>query len=73
MLPSFDNLPRINQRREVEAVDVHLQFDSIVVVNHGANYGVLNFAVMKVHADFIAYFEFALRFLGWHGGTVRPT
>jgi len=72
VLPSFDNLPRINQRREVEAVDVHLQFDSIVVVNHGANYGVLNFAVMKVHADFIAYFELA-RFLGWHGGTVRPT
>jgi hypothetical protein len=29
--------------------------------------------VMKVHADFITYFEFALRFLGWHGGTVRPT
>jgi len=52
VLPSFDNLPRINQRREVEADDVHLQFDSIVVVNHGANYGVLNFAVMKVHADF---------------------
>ena len=34
---SPDSLPRINQRREVEADNIHLQFCSIVVLNHGAN------------------------------------
>jgi len=34
---SPDNLLRINQRREVEADNIHLQFGSIVVLNHGAN------------------------------------
>ena len=28
---SLDNLPRVNQRREVEADNVHLQFGSIIV------------------------------------------
>ena len=69
---SLDNLPRINQRREVEADDVHLQFDSIVVLNHGANDGILDFAVVKVYADFIAEVEFALWCLG-HGRNLRLT
>jgi len=69
MLPratSFDNLPRINQRRKVETDDVHLWLDSIVVVNHSTNDGVLNFAVVKVDADFVADLEVALWFLGCH-------
>ena len=48
---SLDNLPRITQHREVETDDVHLWFDSIVVLNHGAYDGILNFAVMQVDAD----------------------
>ena len=53
VLPSFDNLPRINQRREVEADDIHLQFDSIIVLNHSADNSVLDFAVVQVHADHV--------------------
>ena len=34
---SLDHLPRINQGREVQADNIHLQFDSIVVLNHGSN------------------------------------
>ena len=64
MLPSFDNLPRINQRREVEADDVHLQFDSIVVLNYGLHDSILDFAVVQVHADLVADLELALWFLG---------
>jgi hypothetical protein len=40
--PSLGNLPRINQGRQVETDDIHLQFDSIVVLNHGANDGIVN-------------------------------
>ena len=43
---SLDNLPRINQRREVETDDVHLQFGLIAVLNHGTNDGVLNLPVV---------------------------
>jgi len=63
---SLDDLPHINQRREIEADNIHLQFDSIGVLNHGANDGILDFAVVQVHADFVTYFELALWFLGWH-------
>src|SRR6516162_2656222 len=51
---SVDHLLRINQRREVETDDIHMQFDSIAVLNHGANDGILNLPVMEVHADFVA-------------------
>jgi hypothetical protein len=53
----IDNLPRINQRREIETDNIHLQFDSIIVVNHGANDGILDFPVVQVHADFVADLE----------------
>jgi hypothetical protein len=72
-LISLDHLPRINQRREVEADNIHLQFDSVGVVNHGANNGILSFPVMKVHADFVADVEFVFWFFGWHGRNVRLT
>src|SRR5215469_12789556 len=66
---SPDNLPGINQRREVEADDIHLQFDSIVVVNHGAHDGILDFAVVQVYSDLVADLELPLVWLlcGWHG------
>jgi hypothetical protein len=66
--PSLSNLPRINQGRQVEADSIHLQFDSIVVLNHGANDSILNFAVMQVHADFVADLELPVVWLlrGWH-------
>jgi len=32
----------------------------------GANDGILDFAVVQVHADFVADVELALGFLGWH-------
>ena len=67
----LDNLPRINQRSEVKTDDIHLQFDSIVVLNHGANDGILDFAVVQVHSDLITDREVALWFLGWHARTVR--
>jgi len=54
---SVDHLLRINQRREVETDDIHLQFDSIAVLNHGANDGILNLPVMKIYADFVADLE----------------
>jgi hypothetical protein len=53
-----------------------LEFDSIVVLNHGADNGILDLVVMKVHADFVADIEFGLWFFGWHasvtgsGGTL---
>jgi hypothetical protein len=65
----LDNLPRINQRSEVKTDDIHLQFDSIVVLNHGANDGILDFAVVQVHSDLITDREVALWFLGWHART----
>jgi len=73
MATSLDNLPKVNQRRKVEADDSHLQFGSIVVLNHGANDGILDLAVVQVHADLVAYFELALWFLGWHAGTIPHT
>ena len=36
---SLDNLSGINQRREVEADNIHLQLESIGVLNHGTNDG----------------------------------
>ena len=48
---SFDNLPRINQRREVEAYDVHLKLDLIAVLNHGSNDSILDFPVVQIDAD----------------------
>jgi hypothetical protein len=42
-----------NQRREVEANNIHLQFDSVGVLDHGAYDGLLDFAVMQVHAYFV--------------------
>ena len=68
---SLGNLPRINQGRQVEADDIHLQFDSIVVLNHSAN-SILDFAVMQVGADSVGDFELALWFLGWHARECTP-
>ena len=62
----LNDLVRINQRREVETNDVYLQFDSIVVLNHGANDGILDLAAKQIHADFVTGLEVALWFLGWH-------
>jgi hypothetical protein len=59
---SLNNVPRINQRREVEANNIHLQFDSIVVLNHSADNSILDFPVVQVHADSVAYL-----------GTVHPS
>jgi hypothetical protein len=69
---SLNNLPRIDQRREVETDNIHLSLDSIVVLNHGANDGILDFAVMKVHADFVADLELPIVWLlwGWHTGNL---
>ena len=50
---SLDNLPRINQRREVETDDATCSLIRIVVLNYGANNGVLNLAAVRVVA--IAY------------------
>jgi len=63
---SLDNLPRINQRREVETHNVHLSLESIGVLNHGANDSILDLAMVQVHADFVAYLKFALWVLSWH-------
>ena len=60
---SLDNLPSINQRSEVEADNIHLQFHSIVVVNHGAHYRVFNFSVVQIHADFITDLELSITLL----------
>jgi hypothetical protein len=54
---SLDNLPRVDQSRQVEADDVYLQFDSVIVLNHSADDGILDFPVVQVHADFIADLE----------------
>ena len=68
---SLDNLPRINQRGEVEADNVHLEFDYILILNHGADDSILDFAVMQIDADFVADFELALWFPGWHSTNKR--
>jgi len=39
-------MPRVNQRRQVETDEVHLQVDFAPESNHGANDGILNFAKM---------------------------
>ena len=67
----LDNLPRINQRGEVEADNVHLEFDYILILNHGADDSILDFAVMQIDADFVADFELALWFPGWHSTNKR--
>ena len=55
-----------NQRREVEADNIHLQFGTVGVLDHGANDGILDFAVVQVDADFVADLKLALWFLSWH-------
>ena len=69
---SLDNLPRINQRREVETYDIHLYFGFIAVLNHGANDSILNFPVVQVDADFVADLELPVigLLVGWHAGNV---
>ena len=42
-----NDLPLLNQRPEVKSDNVKLQFDSIVVMNHGAHHGILDFAVVQ--------------------------
>jgi len=66
----IDNLAPLGQLRDVEADDIHLQFDSIGMLNHGANDSILNFAVMQIDADFVTDRELALWFLGWHAENV---
>jgi hypothetical protein len=64
---SLDNLPPIDQRREVKADNIHLQFDSILVLNHGANDSILDLPAVEVDSDFVTGLEFALWLLwGWH-------
>jgi hypothetical protein len=53
-------LPRINQRREVETDNIHLQFETVAVVNHGSNDSILDLAVMQVHANFVADVELSI-------------
>ena len=60
-----------NRRREVEADNIHLQFGTVGVLDHGANDGILDFAVVQVDADFVADLKLALWFLGWHARNVR--
>jgi hypothetical protein len=48
----------------------HPQFDSIVVLNHGANYSILDLPVMQIRADFVADLKLPLWFLGWHARNV---
>src|SRR6516225_8742856 len=69
---SLDNLPRINQRRQVEADNIHLQFDYILVLNHGADDSILDFAVVQVHPDFVTDLELSIIWLlwGWHARNV---
>ena len=38
---SLDNLPRINQRCQVQAENVNLQLGAVRVLNHGAKKGVV--------------------------------
>jgi len=41
---------------------------AVSVLNHGASDSILDFAVMKVHADFVADLELSvIRLLPWHG------
>jgi hypothetical protein len=57
---TVNDLPIVNQRRQVESDHIHLQFDSIGVLNHGFHDGILDLAVVQVHADFVADLEVAL-------------
>jgi len=43
----FDDLPRINQRREVETDDATCSLIRIVVLNYGANNSLLNFTAVQ--------------------------
>ena len=52
---SLDNLPRIDQCREVEPDNVHPQVGPFGVFDHGANDGILDLAAMQVHTDTFAH------------------
>ena len=69
---SLDNLPRINQRCEVEAYDVHLEPGFIAVLNHSSNDSLLDFPVVQVDADFVTNLKLSVIWLlwGWHAGNV---
>ena len=69
---SLHNLPRINQRREVQADNIHLlKLGFAPELNHGANDSILDLPVVEVHAGFVADPKFALWLLGWHARNVR--
>jgi len=70
---SLNNQPRINQCRQVEADNVYLQFGAIVVLDHRANDGILDFAVVRVHADSVADLKLAIGFPSWHARNVPFT
>jgi hypothetical protein len=55
---SLDNLPRINQRCQVQADNVNLQLGAVDLLNHGPNDGVINLTAIQIDADFIADLEF---------------
>jgi hypothetical protein len=59
-----------NRRREVEADNIHLQFGTVGVLDHGANDGILDFAVVQVDADFVADLKLALGSLAGTRGNV---
>jgi hypothetical protein len=63
---SLDNLPKVDQRREVEPDNIHLQLGAIGVLDHGAYDGIPDFDMVKVHAGFATRFEHTFWFLGWH-------
>ena len=43
---------------------------TFLILNHGADDSILDFAVMQIDADFIADRELSVWFLGWHGAIV---
>ena len=68
VLSSLDNLPKVNQRCEVQSDNIHQQLRAIVVLNHGFYHGILDLSVVQVDADFVADLELPLVWLlrGWH-------
>jgi len=57
----------VDQRRDVDADDVHLEFLAFVGVDDGFYYGLVDLAAMQICADFIADLELARRLFLGHG------
>jgi hypothetical protein len=53
--------------------NIHLQFDSIGMLNHSANDSILDFAMVQIHPDFVADLELSIVWLlGWHAMECTP-